>query len=293
MLKGYAKRWRKILRRTYEEYRDDQVSIVASGVAFRVVLAVFPGIALLVWIGMHVLGAGAVHTLLGALTSNVPDNGRTVITQAIQSSMAHNPVDHSQHGHWGAAGPIVGIAFMIYSTNNGMQALFSALNVIYDMEERRSFVRFTAITLAFTLGTLTLLVVLTALVAVVPRLLAYLGISGAALIGLTVLRWPVSFAAVAFALALLYRFAPHRDREPWPLVTIGSVVAAFLVVLLTALFSWVMGRFASLTVTYGSLSTVIAFMLWLWASFWIILICAEFDSCIQSEADHSQDRPDQ
>ena len=91
------------------------------------------------------------------------------------------------------------------------------------------------------------------------------------------------FVGVAVALTILYRFAPNRERESWPLVTFGSTLAAFLVLMCSALFSWFTDRFASLAVTYGSLSTIVAFMLWLWVIFLDVLACAELDSCIEHE----------
>ena len=279
-----AKHWRAILRRTYTEYGDDQVSIVASGVAFRVVIAAFPGIALLVWIGTRLIGPDESQALLQAVTGVLPEASRSVLAQAVQSSLRNNPADNAgQAGMLGIAAPLAGLLFTLWSTNSGMKALFNALNVIYDTEERRSFVRFTAITLLFTIGTLFSIFVTTLLVLAGPTLLAAAGLSGFHLFGLTLLRWPVLFVGLAVSLALLYRYAPHRERDSWPLLTFGSSLASLLVVLSSALFSWFTDRFASFAVTYGSLSTVIAFMLWLWISFWVVLVCAELDSCIQRE----------
>ena len=284
MISAALRHWRPVLRRTYQEYRDDHVSIVASGVAFRVVIAIFPAIALLVWLATEVLGSTGVRDLMQLISGLVPDNSSQIITQAIHSSLHNNPADRNgEYKELGAVAPIVGLAFMIYSANSGMRALFNGLNLIYDTEERRSFVRLTAITLLFTAGTLLTIALLAAGGVMAPVLLEASGFSSLILLSLRLLRWPVLFVGAAIALALLYRYAPHRDRELWPLVTFGSTFAALLIVLCTALFSWFTDRFASLAVTYGSLSAMVGFMLWLWACFWIVLTCAELDSCIEAE----------
>lgn len=286
MLRTTLERWRAILRSTYAEYRDDQVSIVASGVAFRVAIAAFPGIALVLWIGARLIGPDDAQAVLQSLSGVLPPASHAVVRQAIQSAMNNNPADNAaQAGLLGGAAPVAGLVFTLWSTNSGMKALFTALNVIYDTEERRGFLRLTAVTLAFTAGLIVTVTTATALVVAAPTALAASGFSGASLVGLRLLRWPVLFLAIALALALLYRFAPNRTREAWRVVTFGSTLAAALVVLCSALFSWFVDRFASLAVTYGSLSSVIAFMLWLWVSFWLVLACAELDSCIERETD--------
>lgn len=284
LLSPIPRRWIDIARHTYHEFQDDQVGVIASGVAFRVAIAVFPGIALLVWIGSHVIGVQDAQALITAISDVVPHSSRTIIENAVASSVHNNPVDKSSgYGFLGTAAPYVALLFMLYSTNSGMKALFNALNVIYDKEERRSFIRFNAVTLLFTLATIVTIFAATALVVAVPWILAAVGFSGDRLFHFALLRWPVMFFGVAAALAILYRFAPNRERESWPLVTFGSTLAALLVALCSALFSWFTTRFASLAVTYGSLSTIVAFMLWLWVIFLIVLACAELDSCIERE----------
>ena len=214
----------------------------------------------------------------------IPEAGQSLLSQAVQSSVQNNPADNaSQAGAFGVAAPIIGLSFTLWSTNSGMTALISALNVIYDTKERRSFVRFTAISLLFTAGTIVSITAMALIAVAAPTLLAAVGLSDFQLLGMTLARWPLLFVGVAAALALLYRYAPHCDRESWPLVTFGSSLASLSVVLSSALFSWFVSRFASLDVTYGSLSSLIAFMLWLWICFWIVLVCAELDSCIESE----------
>lgn len=218
-----VKRCRRILRRTWREYGDDQVSIVASGVAFRVVLAVFPGIALLVRVGTRTLGPGDAQRLLQAATGVFPDAGRSVLVQAVRSSIRDDPADNAaQAGVLGAAAPILGLLFTLWSTNSGMKALFNALNVIFDIAERRSFLHFTAVTLLFTAGTLIAILFTMMLVVASPVIVAAAGMSEPHGSALTLLRWPVLFVVAAVALSILYRYAPHRDQGSWPLVTVGG-----------------------------------------------------------------------
>ena len=187
IISAAVRHWRPVLRRTYQEYRGDHVSIVASGVAFRVVIAVFPAIALLVWLTTEVLGSTGVRDLMQLISGFVPDSSRQLITQAFQSSLQNNPADRNgEYKELGAVAPIIGLAFMIYSANSGMRALFSGLNLIYDTEERRSFFRLTAITLLFTAGTLATIAILAAGGVITPVLLQTSGFGSLTLLFLRV-----------------------------------------------------------------------------------------------------------
>lgn len=259
--------------------------MVASGVTFRVVLAVFPAVALLVWLGTRTIGQQEANALTTTMSGFVPDSTRRLIAQMANTSLHKGlAARKDRHDLWEALGPYIGLLFSLWSTNGGMKALFNAINVIYDEEERRSFLRFNLLTFLFTLGTLAIITVATSLVVAAPLLASLMGLSSVLYGALGVLRWPVLFAVFAIALAFLYRVAPNRTRRHWPLVTVGSVVASFGIVLGSALFNWFVTHVGSLTATYGSLSTMVAFMLWLWLAFWLVLTCAELDSCIERES---------
>ncbi|MGX9983080.1 YihY/virulence factor BrkB family protein [Methylobacterium fujisawaense] len=268
----------RVARHAVREALTDQVSFVASGVAFRVALAVFPAVALVVWLGSRLLGADEVRSFLHEAMQAVPDSTREIVRQAVSSSMSQNPADRGGD-LLGSAAPLLGLGFTLWSANSGMQALFKALNLIFDVKERRGFLRFTVVTLLCTLGTLVVLVCTMMLGVLVPHVLPSKGIYAA----LSPLRWPVLFGVLALALASLFRLAPSSGREDWPFVTVGGAIAALLLLMTCGLFSWFTGRFASFAVTYGSLSTVVAFLLWLWLSFVIVLCGAELDAAIGSE----------
>lgn len=158
-----------------------------------------------------------------------------------------------------------------------MRALLKALNSIFEVPERCPWHRFTALTLLFTLGATVVLVCTMLLTLLLPHLLP---------VGetfLSPLRWPVIFGILAFGLATLYRIAPADGRRGWPFLTIGRTAAALLILLDSLMFSWFVGWFASLSATYGSLSTAVAFLLWLWSACLIVLLGAELDTAIGTE----------
>ncbi len=276
--------WARVLRATWDEFCDDKASIVASGVAFRVALAMFPAITLLVWIGTRILGPDEAQVLAKSLAGFVPDSAAAILKDAVASSHRQDPVDRTGAGLLGGFAPLAGILFTLWSTNGGMWALFDALNVVYDETEQRSTVRIIAVTLGFTAITLVLFALVTGLLVLAPAILQRAGLGEATLVLAQTARWGLALVAIAVSLSLLFRYAPCRQKRDWPFVTVGSVVGAILLVLASALYSFVMDRVADLAATYGALSTTVSFLLWLWLSFVIVLAAAELDSCIESES---------
>ena len=217
----------------------------------------------------------------------LPESTRQIVEQSVQNRAAAAGTSGSpgEGNLFGIVAPVAGLLFTLWSTSGGMKALFAALSIIYDAKERRGWLRFQAITFAFTLGVLLLLSVCLGLIVFVPRLLALTGLGDTASRIVELARWPILFVLAAAALSILNRYAPWRPERSWPWITIGTMAASLLLVLNSALFSWFTATFASLALTYGSLSTVVAFMIWLWASFVIVLAAAELDACIDQETD--------
>jgi membrane protein len=284
---GKLRRWRDIALRAATQFRADQISIIASGVALRATLAIFPGIALLVWVTSRILSPDDVHSALQSFSTTLPESTRKIISRAMTRPLAASG-DEARRWYAGAAGPVLGLLLAFWSTSSSVKALLVALNSIFQRSERRSFLRLLLITLAFTAGAILAAAFAIVLIVTGPQILILLGTSQGWLLTWRYLRWPVLFGVSAVALGILYRYAPNHNREPWPVITAGGLIAASALTVGSAAFSWFMQTFASLSITYGSLSTIIAFMIWMWLSFAVTLAGAELDAAIRHESD---DRP--
>lgn len=154
-------------------------------------------------------------------------------------------------------GPAFGLVVSLWSVIVAMQGLFHALDRTFETEDRRSWVRLTAVGLAFTLGALTAMASALAVTVALSRVLVP---ADGATPGI-LLRWGTVFVAFLLSAATLYRVALSGGRENLPFLTVGGAAAALALVANCGLFSWVVGHFATLDATYGSLSTVAAFLL--------------------------------
>ena len=174
-----------------------------------------------------------------------------------------------------------------------MAALFDALNVVYDEQEKRSLVRFYSTTFLFTLAGIAFTVVAIAGVVVLPLLLKFVGLPAMTGWLVTILRWPVLLLALVLGLACVYRYGPSRRDARWRWLTWGSIVGALLWIAASMTFSWYVTTFDTYNKVYGSLGASVGFMVWLWISAVIVLLGAELNAEMehQTARDTTEGRP--
>ena len=266
-----ARGWKDILWRVYARINDCRIIAVAAGVTFYALLAIFPAIAALISIYGLFADPGTISQHLDSVSSFVPGGAIDVIRDQM------NHLTSQGAGTLGLAF-IISLGISLWSANSGIKALFDALNVVYGESEKRSFARLNLISLGLTLAAIAFLIVALALVAVVPIALQYIGLEQQTEWIVTLARWPLLFVAVSFALAVLYRYGPSRNKPQWRWVTWGSVFAALAWIAVSLLFSWYAANFGSYNKTYGSLGAIIGFMTWIWLSATVILVGATIDA---------------
>jgi membrane protein len=266
-----AKGWKDIAWRIYLNIPKHHVIAIAAGVTFFALLAIFPAIAAMVAIYGLFADPSSVGQHLSDLSNVLPGGATEVIGDQLKR-LTSQP--QSKLGF----ALVFGLAVSLWSANAGMKALFDALNVVYGEEEKRSFLKLNAVSLAFTLGALLFLVLALAAIAVLPVAIGYLGLSGATEWLISVGKWPILLIGVAVTFALIYRNGPSRQEPQWRWVTWGSAGAAIAWLVMSILFSWYAGHFGSYNRTYGSLGVVIGFMTWMWLSSVVVLLGAELDA---------------
>jgi len=270
-----ARGWKDIAWRVYDGLQNDRVLLVAAGVTFYALLALFPATAALVSLYGLFADPSTINEHLRLVSGFLPEGALEVIGDQVKRIA-------SQKGTLGFtfAGTLV---LALWGANAGTKAIFDALNIIYKEREQRSFFMLTLQSLLFTVGAIALMLVALAGIVVVPVMLKLLGIaqeSGTALLSL--LRWPLLYLLVLFALACLYRYGPSRDEPQWRWVTWGSAIAGAIWIVGSLLLSWYVANFGTYNATYGSLGAVIGFMVWMWLSTIVVLAGAE----INAEMEH-------
>jgi membrane protein len=266
-----ARGWKDILWRVYRGVSENRILLVAAGVTFYALLAIFPGIAALISIYGLFADPASVASHLDAM-ANVAPGGAIDILREEMTRLA------SQGGATLGVSFLVSFAISFWTANSGVKAIFDALNIVYGEEEKRSFIKLNIITLFVTLGIVAFILLTLAAVVAVPFALTYIPLPGVTALVVKIGRWPILFVLVTTALAVVYKYGPSRTKPRWRWVTWGSVSAAIVWLAASALFSWYVASFGSYNKTYGSLGAVIGFMTWIWISIVVVLVGAKLNA---------------
>ncbi|NHC14548.1 YihY/virulence factor BrkB family protein [Motilibacter deserti] len=263
--------WKQIVKRAWAETKEDNVSLMAAGVAFYAFLAIFPAAIAAVTIYGLVADPQQVTQQVNDLSSGMPEETKTLLT---------NQMTSIANGSSGALsiGLVISVLAALWSASGGMGNLIKAINIAYDEKETRGFVKQKALALALTLGAILFIVVAVALIAVAPAVLDSLGLGSIATVAIQVGRWVGLVVAVMIALAVCYRYAPDRDNPKFSWASLGAVVAGVLWIVGSVAFSLYVSNFGSYGKTYGALAGVVILLLWLMLTSFIVLFGAEINA---------------
>ena len=266
-----ARGWWQVTRRAMKESSADNVPMLAAGVAFFAFLAVFPAIIAAISLWGLVAEPETVAQQVEGIAAALPEQAQPIITDQLGSIV-------SSSGGALSVGLIVSLLAALWSASSGTSNLMKAVNIAYDEEETRGFLKTRGIALALTLGAIVFVLLTLALVAVVPPLLDSLQLGVAGTILAQVVRWGLLIVLIIVALAVVYRVAPDRDAPKLTWVSTGALVAGVLWILGSLGFSLYVNNFGSYNKTYGALAGVVVLLLWLYLTSYIVLLGAEVNA---------------
>jgi membrane protein len=266
-----AKGWWQVAKRGWKESSADQVPLLAAGVAFFGFLALFPALIAFTLVWGLVADPGQISSQASTLLNSLPPDARSLVEGQLQQ-LASAP---SQSLGWGLA---LAILIALWSASGGVGNLVTAINIAYDEEKKRGFVKDKLIALSLTVGAIVFMLLVVALVAGVPVVLEVIGVAGPWRWVAEVVRWVLAAALIMVALAVLYRVAPDRDSPKFRWVSAGAVTATLLWLLASAGFSLYVTLFGSYAKTYGALAGVVVLLLWLWITSYAVLLGAEINA---------------
>lgn len=257
-------------KRVATEITDDRIGLTAAGVAFYAFLSIFPGLAALVSIWGLVADPAEVIDQLNAVDAILPgDVAAAMRAQAQEVAQA----DERAVG----VALVVGLAVTLFSASRAVKAIMQALNIVYDTEETRGFVKFNAQAYAITLAVIVGGVTAIGALAVLPIALEFLRLDGVLEPALWIIRWPILFFGAWIGVAALYKFAPAHQAN-WRWLKPGAGAAVVLWVVASIVFSVYVQNFANYNETYGSIGAVVVLLMWFWVSAFVFLVGAELDS---------------
>jgi membrane protein len=270
-----ARDWKAILLGVGKEFNQDQIPMIAAGVTFYMVLALFPALAAFVSVYGLASDPGQVGVQLHRLSHVLPGGAVTVIGGQLTELAKAKPSGLS-------LGFLVGVLTAIWSANGAAGAIITGLNIAYEAKERRGFIRRTATSLAITVAMLAFAALAVILLGLASSAGHFIGPHGALIANL--ISWPTIVIILAIGLALLYRFGPCRRSVRLRWITPGAAAVVIVWVIVSAIFSAYVANFGHYNKTYGSLGAAVGFMTWLWLSSMLLLAGAELNAEIEGAA---------
>jgi len=274
---------KQVVRTTYSSVQRKHTSQLAAGLSYYFVLSLFPAL---------IAFAAAVSLLpiphlfdqiLGLMARFVPADSMGLVRSVLKNVIS---------GHGGSFLSL-GIALTIWTASGGFAAVIDALNVAYDIPEKRSFLhrRLLAVGLAFCVGTLMILAL--TLMVVGPDFGIWLakkaGVSGVFVIVWPYLRWAICVACAVLSIELIYAWGPSIRRSLRATLP-GACIAVATWLVLSSALSLYLRSFTRLNKTYGALAAGIALMLWLYWTAFSILVGAEFSAELMQAHDRETKR---
>jgi len=270
--------WLAILKRSIREFKHDDITDRAAALTYYGVLALFPAVLVLVSI-LGLLGKSTTQQVLSNLGQVAPGGVNTFLTNVVTQVQG-------KAGAAGVAG-IIGIVIALWSTSSYVAAFMRASNAIYDVDEGRPIWKTGPIRLVTTVALVVMLVIAAAIVVltgpIANQVGTAFGIGHAAVLIWDIAKWPVLLIIVSVMFSLLYKASPNVRQPAFRWISAGGILAVILWLIASGLFAVYVSFSGTYNKTYGSLATVIIFLVWLWISNIAILLGAEFNAETQRE----------
>jgi membrane protein len=274
-----ARGWKQVALRTWKQSSEDNVALVAAGVAFYTFLALVP------LLGAIVLTYGIIadpQTVVGnvkSLASVMPADAAKVVGDQLMSVVQ---TSGSKKGF----GLVLALAVALFGARNAASSIITALNIAYEEQETRGFLRVNLLALAITAAAVIMAVLAATATAAAGNLQNFLPGTPTALV------WAAKAATYVLLLlgaltgaAALYRYGPDRDRAKWTWITPGTIFAAVASLVLTLGFGFYVSRFGNYNKTYGSLATIVVLVTWIWLTAFVFLFGAELNSELEHQTE--------
>jgi membrane protein len=259
----------------FRQISETNLALVSAGVGFFAMLSLFPAIAALIALTSLVSDPVVVVAQLDEMRGLLPDDVYEIFNAQIVSLVTTSP---DKLGWAGA----ISIAAALWSARAGVAAMMTGLNAVHGETNRATLSHyFRALLLTVALVGVGFIALITLVVA--PIVLAFVPLGGVATAVAEGLRWMIAISVLWAGVNVLYRFGPNRNPVHRCSVHAGAIVALVSWAAVSVLFSYYVANFGSYNQVYGSIGAVIAMLIWLWISSFLILLGAVVNAQVEKQ----------
>jgi membrane protein len=266
--------WADLLKRTAKESYGDDIMSLSAQLAYYFFLSLFPALLFLVSLASFFPVVNLMDEAVRYLGRIAPPDIVSFFLEQIHK------ISESDDGG------ILTFAFLftIWSSSGAMVSIIGTMNTAYDIQESRPWWKTRLIAIGLTVGLALFILVSFALVIAGPtfgeRAADMLRLGPTFVWTWKILQWPIVFALVVTAIAIIYYYAPDAEQD-WVWITPGAVLATLLWLTISLGFKVYLANWGNYNETYGALAGVIILLLWFYLSGLAILVGAELNAEIE------------
>jgi membrane protein len=263
---------------TFKEVGEDHVMAFAGNLTYKALFALFPFFTFLI----SLLGIFNATSLVDQMISYLEGVAPRSMTEFIGGQLTS--IASSQADSTFTFAAVISIALALWGVSGAFRSIMEAMNVMYEVEEDRPAWKVYGISIFISLAVIALMLTAFGIVifggSVGGGLARFVGLGPVFQSVWSIVQWPIVACVVLFTFAIIYFFAPAaKQRFRW--ISPGAILAFIFWLLFSLAFSFYVGNYGSYSATYGSLSSIIILMLYIYYSAVIMLIGAEMNQVIE------------
>lgn len=289
-------RWRDRARRVgkglFEEWGHDRVPDLAAEVAFYAILSLFPAVLALASL-LGVLDSFVGGDVAVEARTEVLDYLRTILTDEADTTLeaADELFANSRPGLL-----TFSLLAALWALSRGFAALVRALDIVYDLDERRGWFNIRLTALALAVGSVVAGAVMLAMFVVGPlfgsgeQIADEIGLGDQFVFLWDVVRIPAAFVVLLLWAATIFHVAPDH-HTPWRWDVPGALVTGVLWVLFSVGLNVYLDVAESGNAVFGALGGALIVLLWFWVLALAVLIGGEVNEILYREFVAGEDGP--
>ncbi|WP_297340469.1 YihY/virulence factor BrkB family protein [Pseudophaeobacter sp.] len=262
--------WWAVTKRVFHQIDEKRLMLIAAGIAFFGILALFPAIAAVIALWGIVGDPQAVLPEIERYRLVMPEDVFVILSDQITTL---TNADQDTLG-WAT---MFSILLAIWSARAGVAALMQGMNAVYDERNRRGVKHYLA-ALSLTLALVFVALIAISAILITPAIMALVPLGPAAEISVNIARWLVALGVLLAGAGLVYRYGPNRRVARLPWITPGAIMAVMLWAGASVGFSIYLSNFGSYNEVYGSIGAVIALLMWLFITGFLLLLGAALNA---------------
>lgn len=268
--------WLDIAKRIYVSANENNISLLAAGVAFYAMLATFPALGAVVTVYALFSDPVAMQHHIQSMAGLLPPDVLSIFSEQLTSVL-------EQEQQSLGLGLVVSLVFAIWSAHRGVNALVYAIGVVYKQRESRSFIHFNLLTYALTAGAVILMVSALFLTIITPTVINELPLGPVATTGSQVSGKLIMLVMTMVSFALLYRYGPARRPATWRWLSPGAILSTVLWLVGSFAFTIYVASFSTYNETYGALGAIIILLMWFFLTGFSIILGAVLNAELEHQ----------